>query len=88
MSVLELRTPTEIVNIPQTKYQLGDVVVLKSGGPTMTIRILYPPKGRSGWMIETDWFNDCEHWSGEFFEEELINFADIPKEDLDEIEHS
>lgn len=45
----------------------GDLVQLKSGGPTMTVRRF--EKLRSNWVC--DWFVDTAHFHAEFREEQL-----------------
>lgn len=73
MSVVTLKSKNDSI---ECQYSLGEVVVLKSGGPAMTIREIYPPKNGSPMMIETDWFDESEHWSGEFFIHQILAYPE------------
>lgn len=60
-----------VVTFP-IRIQTGEVVVLKSGSPPMTVRVVAPAKGRSQATISVDWFMGEEHYSGTFFENQLV----------------
>lgn len=56
------------------RFKLGDLVRLKSGGPTMTIR------GIDGDQYDCTWFNDKHiQQAGFFYDHELESAEDDPR---------
>jgi uncharacterized protein YodC (DUF2158 family) len=53
----------------QSKFQVGEVVVLKSGGPEMTVSEI--AKNRGGLLIRATWFEEGELKRGQFSEGSL-----------------
>jgi uncharacterized protein YodC (DUF2158 family) len=56
---------------PSPPFAVGDIVLLKSGGPAMTVSVMsaWPP---SDWRVETVWFNDRTLCRDVFTEKELV----------------
>lgn len=53
------------------KFRVGDVVVLRSGGPRMTVYFMPIAYGRASQIVKTEWFNGGELKRDEFSEAEL-----------------
>jgi len=53
------------------KFKIGDVVVLKSGGPSMTISEKYYDFGNETGKWECKWFEGSEPKSGIFHQDTL-----------------
>lgn len=69
------------------KFRTGDVVVLKSGGPALTVRMI--TKGATGKngspdLIRVNWFVDGEEMTADFLAEQLVLFDDVSMEEADE----
>lgn len=54
------------------KFEIGDVVRLKSGGPTMTIDMLDCPPG---WVMCVWYDNDLKHFDTQFFSSSALYLA-------------
>lgn len=46
--------------------EIGDIVILKSGGPRMTVHVIYEGE------VDCDWFDGVEHMYATFAEQQLI----------------
>jgi uncharacterized protein YodC (DUF2158 family) len=57
------------------KFKGGDVVMLKSGGPPMTVQIM-KEKGEGETMDQCQWFSGAELQQGVFVESSLTSAAD------------
>jgi uncharacterized protein YodC (DUF2158 family) len=53
----------------QSKFNVGDVVMLKSGGPEMTVSQIANNRGTL--LIRTTWFEGDELKHGQFVEDSL-----------------
>lgn len=54
------------------RFNVGDIVMLKSGGPALTVRQYIPGKGRNQSTTLVDWFLSDEHYSATFFGDQLV----------------
>ncbi len=53
----------------QSRFQVGEIVMLKSGGPEMTVSQIANNRGAP--LIRTTWFEGSELKRGQFPEESL-----------------
>ena len=56
----------------RSPVNIGDLVVLKSGGPLMTVRAYIPGKGGIQGSVTVDWFVSDENYSATFYENQLM----------------
>ncbi len=56
-------------------WNVGDLVVLKSGGPALTVRNFVPGTGKNQGTVTVDWFMEAENLQGTFYENQLIHFS-------------
>jgi uncharacterized protein YodC (DUF2158 family) len=59
----------------QSRFKVGEVVQLKSGGPRMTVTAV-PESGEEGGVVQCSWFAHGQ-------QSEKINVEDFPPESLD-----
>ena len=55
----------------EPKFKVGDVVLLRSGGPAMTVEVVR--KGGDELVCHTKWFDGAEVKRDAFAEYELLN---------------
>jgi uncharacterized protein YodC (DUF2158 family) len=60
------------------RFQPGQLVRLKSGGPPMTVKQWFPAPGRDGGEYRCQWFSGAKLSDG-LFSEESIEPADAPE---------
>lgn len=60
------------------KFKIGDVVVLHSGGPAMTVYFLPTAYGGSHQLVETEWFAGDELRRDAFTEAEIESMVKKP----------
>lgn len=58
------------------KFNAGDLVELKAGGPKMVIERVIAPYSGGGYKYECTWFSGAKHNSQIFTEESLSAFED------------
>ena len=64
----------------EAKFKIGDVVLLRSGGPAMTIDLLFGKRDADGSpLYGTVWFVDREARRESFIEEQLMMCQDHRK---------
>ena len=63
----------------QDNLAIGDVVVLKSGGPLLCVRNYIPGKGKQCATVTVDWYVSDENYSATFYEEQLIMAQNLSK---------
>lgn len=56
----------------KNSVNVGDIVVLKSGSPLLTVRTIIPGKGDVQGMTTVDWFVEGENYNATFYENQLI----------------
>ncbi len=69
---------TGVFNMP-TKYEVGDIVQLKSGGPQMTVKKI-TDKFMDDEPINCQWFSGSKLQDGWFNAESLVKIEDEEKE--------
>ena len=76
---------TAIGSVKPPRFKVGDVVVLKSGGPALCIRMLVKAAGRGQPdLVRVNWFVEGEEMTADFLAEQLVSFDDISLEESDE----
>lgn len=79
--------PDNIITIRQQakkqRFVVGDIVMLKSGSPPMTVRLYSTARGGSTALVTVDWFNELENLTANFLPEQLVIFDDEYFDDSD-----
>ena len=60
--------------MPTPSHEIGDVVKLASGGPTMTVNSV--TQGAGEWSCECKWFDGCECKKDYFADKALVKTDD------------
>ncbi len=64
----------------KAKFEPGDVVVLKSGGPAMTVRGTDSPWADNRIRVTTNWFDEEDKLHQDGFVEDTLELVDDPEE--------
>lgn len=80
--------PDNIITIRQQstrkqRFSVGDIVMLKSGSPPLTVRMYSAARGSSNAIITVDWFNELENLTATFLPDQLVIFDDEDFDDSD-----
>ena len=59
------------------QFKCGDVVMLISGGPLMTVRFI----GKNAASVRVDWFAEGEHLYADFLPDQLVYFEEVIEEE-------
>ncbi len=62
----------KVVSLDKKSFNTGDLVVLKSGSPLLTVRNHIPGKGSFPGTVTVDWFVSEENYNATFYENQLV----------------
>ena len=69
-------------------FRPGEIVVLKSGSPPMTVRSVTGGNKRSPMFVKVDWFAEADNMSTDFLADQLLHIEDIPEEEFSDEEEA